>query len=285
MSVMSRWSQRRGVPPWRACAWHAVAALPCLTLDPLHSSPRNWPTENASGARGAQAPLSGWSRLCPENSCRALTRARRQNRCRKGPGWCATMARSTVGVGLVLEEASDGRIVIETVVPGGPADSTGQVRPGDTLLAIDGREVSGVGVGELGSRIVGPEGSSTVLQIGSGGRIFDVAMKRGKLSDHVDWSSRTMDGGRSPAAEAHGETGGAEEHVMRCLREHSDELDAELAALREAHESRLVPAQRPPPRPAWLRAPAAPPPPRRPGGHADAPAKPGGGPHRSARRG
>ncbi len=72
------------------------------------------------------------------------------------------------GVGMIIGPRQDKVVVISPFV-GSPAYRAG-IRPGDVLLAIDGKTTAGMNTGEVADLVRGPEGSSvrvTVLRQGS----------------------------------------------------------------------------------------------------------------------
>ncbi|MBU1083271.1 S41 family peptidase [Patescibacteria group bacterium] len=67
------------------------------------------------------------------------------------------------GVGIEIDLIDD-RVLVVAPLEGSPADAAG-LAPKDEILAIDGRIVSGLDLGEVLSLIKGPKGSSVVLTI------------------------------------------------------------------------------------------------------------------------
>lgn len=80
------------------------------------------------------------------------------------------------GLGLRVERRGE-RLVIAAVVPNGPAALAG-IRVGDTLLAVDGRRLSGNDPGQAAALLEGVEGSLVTLTLARGGRRRDVALMR-----------------------------------------------------------------------------------------------------------
>ncbi|MFD7630779.1 S41 family peptidase [Streptomyces sp. NPDC059851] len=72
------------------------------------------------------------------------------------------------GVGLWPERRADGRIEIDKVQPGSPADRAG-LRAGDRLLSVDGRTVTGLRVSEVVALLRGEAGTPVVLRFGRDG--------------------------------------------------------------------------------------------------------------------
>ncbi|NXY99151.1 PDZ domain-containing protein, partial [Streptomyces sp. BR123] len=72
------------------------------------------------------------------------------------------------GVGLWPERRADGRIEIDKVQPGSPADRAG-LRAGDRLLDVDGRIVTGLRVPEVVALLRGRAGTPVVVRYGRDG--------------------------------------------------------------------------------------------------------------------
>ncbi|MCP3102086.1 PDZ domain-containing protein [Myxococcus sp. K15C18031901] len=66
------------------------------------------------------------------------------------------------GAGFGLKPAPDGRILVDTLAPGGPADLAG-LRPGDWLVAVNGIPVASLPGPQLVDAIRGPVGSQLLL--------------------------------------------------------------------------------------------------------------------------
>jgi len=88
----------------------------------------------------------------------------------------------TVGVGLRelldLDIGRDGRLVVVTTVPGGPAARAG-LAPGDVLLRVDEHPVRELG--EAMAQLRGPDGSEVRLTLVRGGREQTVTLRREAL--------------------------------------------------------------------------------------------------------
>ncbi|MPZ15964.1 MAG: PDZ domain-containing protein, partial [Chloroflexi bacterium] len=82
----------------------------------------------------------------------------------------AQEATENVGIGVVLAVSEDGdRPIIREVFPGSPAESAG-LRPGDTIVGIDGRSTESTPLNDAVNRVSGPEGSSVTLRVQSVGQ-------------------------------------------------------------------------------------------------------------------
>jgi carboxyl-terminal processing protease len=111
------------------------------------------------------------------------------------------------GVGAEIStEAADGsdeqcsvlgpecHLVIVAPIAGSPAEEAG-LRPGDLVLAVDGRTLDGLTVDEARDRIRGPKGSEVVLTIGrDGGEPFDVAITRDVIQQREVITETLADG-------------------------------------------------------------------------------------------
>ena len=67
------------------------------------------------------------------------------------------------GIGATVG-TQNGTLTIVAPIPGSPADKAG-IKPGDTILAINGQNASGMSVGEAVSIIRGPKGTSVSLLV------------------------------------------------------------------------------------------------------------------------
>jgi carboxyl-terminal processing protease len=92
------------------------------------------------------------------------------------------MKLSLEGVGAVLQE-QDGVVVFRTIMPGSPAEKTGQIKPGDRVLAV-GQDEKGAmvdvqdwGINDVVAKIRGPKGSVVRLEMQSGAEGADGSTK------------------------------------------------------------------------------------------------------------
>ena len=70
------------------------------------------------------------------------------------------------GIGLLLERTAHAPGVhVKHVVPGGPAEMCGRIRPGDELLAVDGKSLAGVPLEQVFDMIIGQQGSQVTIDI------------------------------------------------------------------------------------------------------------------------
>lgn len=68
------------------------------------------------------------------------------------------------GIGASVRTSEDGYIEVSVVFPGSPAEEEG-ILAGDVIVAVDGEDISGVGLHEAVSRIRGPEGTTVELEL------------------------------------------------------------------------------------------------------------------------
>ena len=85
------------------------------------------------------------------------------------------------GVGLTVSGVSQG-LQVSTVLPDSPAKSAG-LKPGDLIVGVDGKSISGVPEDVAVSRIKGPPGTPVTLTVRSGGKgkPHEVKMKRASV--------------------------------------------------------------------------------------------------------
>jgi len=87
---------------------------------------------------------------------------------------------SYTGVGLYIEER-DGYVVVQSPIPGSPAQAAG-LQPGDRILAVDGRNVVGERTDVVAGLVRGPEGTRVTLTLQRGaGAPFDVELRRARI--------------------------------------------------------------------------------------------------------
>ncbi len=100
---------------------------------------------------------------------------------RSGDSEFSSAGGETCGVGLRITDAAPYRV--RGCLAGGAAHKTGEIRPGDVLLSVDGVQVGGLPIGEVRSLIVGRAGSTVEMQLqrsrGDERRVFPVRMVRG----------------------------------------------------------------------------------------------------------
>ena len=135
------------------------------------------------------------------------------------------------GVGMTVEETDKGLRVM-TVYDGSPADKGG-LKPGDVVIAVNGRSIAGASSEASTARIKGPAGTSVTLTVKSGKRERAVKLERAQVDIPVVESSMERKGSRKVGrvhlagftSGAHGEVSQA---VHKLLREGADGIVLDL---------------------------------------------------------
>ena len=134
-----------------------------------------------------------------------------------------------------MEEESEGRLIgigalvargglIQYPVVGGPAESAG-LRPGDTILTVDGDDVRGMPMGELLARVKGLPGTSVAISLSrENGSLYEAEVVRREVPTGTVAKVALLDP----------EKGIGTLHLRSFARSTPSELDAALAEL-EAH--------------------------------------------------
>ncbi len=91
-------------------------------------------------------------------------------------GPSASLEERIVGIGVELKTHERG-VLVTGVIENGPAAGAG-IRKGDLFVAIGGRNIAGMGLGQAADLIGGPQGSSVNLQIERQGQVFQVSVPR-----------------------------------------------------------------------------------------------------------
>jgi len=91
------------------------------------------------------------------------------------------MAGEYAGIGAEIA-ARDGRMFIKAVFEGGPAAKAG-LKPGDEVVAVDGKPLAEIKAGELSRRLRGKPGTTVTLSLRAGGegQPRDVTLTRGTV--------------------------------------------------------------------------------------------------------
>lgn len=85
------------------------------------------------------------------------------------------------GIGAYVDTTTE-YVTIVSPISGSPAEAAG-LRPGDQVLAVDGKDMTGIPGDAVISYILGPEGSSVTLTIQREGEpVFDVTIVRAQIS-------------------------------------------------------------------------------------------------------
>jgi carboxyl-terminal processing protease len=98
------------------------------------------------------------------------------------------------GVGIVMEQAPDGSVLIKGIMEGGPAAKSGLVKINDQILAIDGTQLINMSLNEVMELIRGKAGTALDLQIKrkveQGGqtvdKLYDVKLQRAAITLNDD---------------------------------------------------------------------------------------------------
>ena len=86
------------------------------------------------------------------------------------------------GIGAYLKMNTDiGYAQIESFIEGGSAKESGEITPGDYVVAVDGVEVYGKTLDEVVSLIRGPEGTYVTITFENADKKFDVTLERRKI--------------------------------------------------------------------------------------------------------
>jgi carboxyl-terminal processing protease len=92
------------------------------------------------------------------------------------------------GVGLEIQ-MKGGKVVIVAPIDGSPAQKAG-LHPGDIILKVNGVEVSGLPVGQVANKVLGPVGTDVTLTIQdpTTGKTHDVTIQRARINvQNVTW--------------------------------------------------------------------------------------------------
>ena len=135
------------------------------------------------------------------------------------------------GVGMTVEETDQGLRVM-TVYDGSPA-AKGGLKPGDVVVAVNGRSIAGDSSEASTARIKGPAGTKVGLTVRTGKRERDVQLERAQVDIPVVESSMEREGARKVGhvhlagftSGAHGEVSQA---VRKLLRQGADGIVLDL---------------------------------------------------------
>jgi|688.fasta_scaffold06188_11 carboxyl-terminal processing protease len=103
----------------------------------------------------------------------------------------ARLEKEFEGIGVVLQQDTDGSIVITKLIAGGPAAKSGLIQPKDHLVAIDGASVAEHSLDKIMEMIRGANGTSVTLQLKRAAKDLNVTLKREPIAineDRVDTS-------------------------------------------------------------------------------------------------
>ena len=140
----------------------------------------------------------------------------------------SSLSGSVVGIGAEMSTV-DGAAVIQSVIPGSPAEKAGLLS-GDTVQAVDGVSTAGQDVDTVVSKIRGDAGTTVVLSILHAGETSptSISIVRAKVDvPSVSWS-------RVPG------TSIADIRIEQFASNATKELIAAIAAARKAHATSLI---------------------------------------------
>jgi carboxyl-terminal processing protease len=72
---------------------------------------------------------------------------------------------ASVGIGVYLSGGGKDPLRIDAIIPDSPASKSGKLKPGDLIIAVDGKDISGKTIDEVRPLITGKEGTSVTLTI------------------------------------------------------------------------------------------------------------------------
>jgi carboxyl-terminal processing protease len=93
------------------------------------------------------------------------------------------------GIGAEVTTNSNGQVIIVAPIDGSPAQAAG-VKPGDIIVKVDGVDMTGLSLGDVVSKVLGPAGSQVTitLQDPKTGADRDVNITRAKITiQNVTW--------------------------------------------------------------------------------------------------
>jgi carboxyl-terminal processing protease len=89
---------------------------------------------------------------------------------------------ATVGIGVYISGGGSQPLRIDAIIPGSPAAKSGKLRPGDEIVAVDGRSIQGMSETQSHALIAGKAGTKVTLTIlrpsVSTTKTFDVMLTR-----------------------------------------------------------------------------------------------------------
>jgi carboxyl-terminal processing protease len=95
------------------------------------------------------------------------------------------MSNTYVGVGMAISIGQDGQgLDITQVEDEGPAQKAG-VLAGDRLVAVDGTDIRGMALSEVGKLLKGEEGTSVVLTVVRDQQTLELSVERGRIKSVV----------------------------------------------------------------------------------------------------
>ena len=89
---------------------------------------------------------------------------------------------STVGIGVYLSGGGKDPLRIDSIIPDSPASKSGKLKPGDLIIAVDGKDISGMTIDQVRPLITGKAGTQVTLTIKristNPPTVFDVTLTR-----------------------------------------------------------------------------------------------------------
>ena len=140
---------------------------------PATLTPRRWPT----------TPSARWSTTwgTPEQPLRDATGVQQEQ--------SSLNNEPTVGIGVYLTGGGSTPLRIESIIPGSPADKSKQLKPGDTITAVNGTSIQGKTLDQVRPMIAGKDGTTVTLSIsrqnGDQTQTLDVTLTRGSFTAPV----------------------------------------------------------------------------------------------------
>jgi|GEM_PF-923765 len=137
------------------------------------------------------------------------------------------------GIGAFVQTNEEGQLVIQTPMSGQPAEKAG-IRAGDIVIKVDGKDITGMDVGEAVLLIRGPKGTTVVLTILREGEVepLVIPVVRDRIEIPSVAQARLLEDDGAP------EVGYIELTVFAA--ETPDELEEAIDKLREAGAKALI---------------------------------------------
>ncbi|MDS0919778.1 tail-specific protease Tsp [Chlamydia psittaci] len=85
------------------------------------------------------------------------------------------------GIGVILKEDIDG-VIVKEIIPGGPAEKTGELHVDDVIYRVDGRSIDNLPFRAVLDCLRGSQGSEVILDVRSKDQNRTVKLKREKIS-------------------------------------------------------------------------------------------------------
>ncbi len=96
---------------------------------------------------------------------------------------------STVGIGVYLSGGGKDPLRIDSIIPDSPAAKSGKLKPGDLIIAVDGKDITGMTIDQVRPLITGKAGTDVTLTIkrvsANPPATFDVTLTRASFTAPV----------------------------------------------------------------------------------------------------